>query len=75
MGHQPLRGLIPRNKQKTIDAKALVVIGTLIPHLTKGVKDRWGMGIGPEGGEDLSSRHICRTISALLYSPIHRDEA
>jgi hypothetical protein len=75
-GHKgPPRGLrkTQRRCEKEIDAKALMVIGSLCPISIEGVISlirglRWG--IGPEGGKALSSHHIWTFIPPAGL-PVH----
>ena len=76
MGHLPLRGPMPKRNQKEqkgtkkeqIDAEALVVIGTLMPHLRGVVRGRGGerRGVGhrpPEG----QMPHVPTTCTSFCY--------
>jgi hypothetical protein len=47
-----------RKLRKELDAKALMVIGSLCPISVEGVIGGLRWGIGPERGEALSSNHI-----------------
>jgi hypothetical protein len=49
---------MPQKHIKKLDAKALMVIGSLCPISVEGVIRGFRWGIGPEGGKALSSHHI-----------------
>jgi hypothetical protein len=55
---QDLIGVLKKGRNKELDAKALMVIGSLCPISVEGVIKGLRWGIGPEGGKAFSSHHI-----------------